>query len=53
MARPIKATPVLKGKIAEDFLRELKEKENTPSCVTIKTVKPEVLKKIKEHGPRW
>lgn len=31
MSLPIKATPVLRGKAAEEFLRRMKEQENIPS----------------------
>lgn len=53
MARPIKATPVLKPKDAAAFLAAVADKETVPSRVTVKQMTAQFKEKIKEHGPRW
>jgi len=51
MAMPIRRTPVLKGKDAENFLAELKKEENKPSLKRVKFIKSSI--KNEKIFNRW
>ena len=44
MAKPIRATPTLRGKEADEFLRKMHERENAP--ITEKTI--ELAKRLEK-----
>ena len=53
MARPIKATPVLRGKAIIDFQKSLKEDEEKKLEFSCTNLDSSTKKKIVDDGPHW
>ena len=56
MAIPIKAVPILSGKIADDFVRNAEERENKPRRTTSseqREIVHEMERQLREFIPSW
>lgn len=56
MATPIKAVPILTGKIADEFVRQAEEKELNPRRVSSpkqRAVVREMERQLREFIPSW
>jgi hypothetical protein len=53
MARPIKETPILKGKESKEFLKQLEENENKKVEFSFRRFEKKLQKRIIDEAPKW
>jgi hypothetical protein len=56
MATPIKAVPILSGKLADEFVRRAEERERSPRRVSSqeqRAVVREMERQLREFVPSW
>jgi len=53
MARPIKETPILRGRTSIAFIKQLEKNENKKKSFSLKPIDPEIKRKIADESPEW